>query len=209
MRFKFFTDPEDSNYVRLEGGPNNALSFHKGSRSIEWRYTKDGDLFFSFDEVEHHIKDMSDIEFNGVPLSSAADFETQIKALFPGYAGGDGSNTIYSANGQINSDRTVDLNGNEINFYDVGGVQLFLDPHQNNIDIKTSASLYISMGNDANGIQLTANNDTKIWTKSSDNTIAYTAATHTFNGDTIISNLAGGGTTGLSIDNDGKIIRTP
>lgn len=38
----------------------------------------------------------------------------------------------------------------------------------------------------------------------------YQADTHNFaTGDMIITDLAGGGTTGLSIDNDGKIIRTP
>lgn len=41
------------------------------------------------------------------------------------------------------------------------------------------------------------------------NNITHTAGTHTFIGDLISSGLAGGGTTGLSIDNDGKIIRTP
>jgi len=41
-------------------------------------------------------------------------------------------------------------------------------------------------------------------------TTTHTSGTHTFaEGDIIISGLAGGGTTGLSIDNDGKIIRTP
>lgn len=41
-------------------------------------------------------------------------------------------------------------------------------------------------------------------------TIVHEAANgHTFVGDIIIDGLAGGGTTGLSIDNDGKIIRTP
>lgn len=41
-------------------------------------------------------------------------------------------------------------------------------------------------------------------------TITYEADTHNFaTGDVKITALAGGGTTGLSIDNDGKLIRTP
>lgn len=39
--------------------------------------------------------------------------------------------------------------------------------------------------------------------------IVITPISITNNKDTIISNLAGGGITGLSMDNDGKIIRTP
>lgn len=127
----------------------------------------------------------------------------------PGGGGGWGtSGTIATLTG----DGTVDLNNHSLtigfNIFDsktqglsrVGGKE----PDTLNIGMVYFAPLPSSV---TTNIEASFNDDQKLSqiTLFANNT----EAKMTFYGDMIVYSLVGGGTTGLSIDNDGKIIRTP
>lgn len=120
----------------------------------------------------------------------------------------------------ISEDTTVDLNGHEFEFTTPSDDPenphqlLYFDPDnfntylfsnygqaQGSLTMNSStddANLNLTVSNGANtvGIIMTANDG-------DGNTITYQSDTHTF------PIFAGGGTTGASIDDDGKLIRTP
>ena len=142
-----------------------------------------------------------------------------------------GGNTIYTGDGSLSGDRTVDLNEHSFQIIYDGFPWVLLDPANGTSD-------WYSINNDGAtrqqaGIEaVTATDGASIGmsavygileegepvvssivlatgTNGADPTINYTTGTHTFNGDVILADLAGGGTTGASIDDTGKIIRTP
>lgn len=146
--------------------------------------------------------------------------------------GGSGIDTVLAIGQVLTADREIELDGHEFEILnddhpwwyakpETGEhyLQSFFNQNDGNnaviglvtgTDVAT-VNIYSSFndGTKDASIILTSNPTQGLIAIEADDAITYTADTHTFNGDTIIADLAGGGTTGLSIDNDGKIIRTP
>ena len=78
----------DGSYVNISGVANTHARLHNSSQAIEWFYDGSGDLVFSIDDVPYLVKDMSEVIIDGVTLTDPSEFETNIKLIFPGYAGG-------------------------------------------------------------------------------------------------------------------------
>lgn len=78
----------DGSYVNISGVDNTHARLHNSSQAIEWFYDGSGDLVFSIDDVPYLVKDMSEVIIDGVTLTDPSEFETNIKLIFPGYAGG-------------------------------------------------------------------------------------------------------------------------
>jgi len=82
----------DGDYVNFNGG-GNLWRLHKNSRCVSWRWDQTGDLFFAVEDQEYIVKaeNIGQVVVGGVTLTEAADFETNIKIVFPGLAGGGSS----------------------------------------------------------------------------------------------------------------------
>ena len=78
----------DGSYVNISGVANTHARLHNSSQAIEWFYDGSGDLVFSIDDAPYLVKDMSEVIIDGVTLTDPSEFETNIKLIFPGYAGG-------------------------------------------------------------------------------------------------------------------------
>ena len=78
----------DGSFVNISGVANTHSRLHNSSQAIEWFYDGSGDLVFSIDDVPYLVKDMSEVIIDGVTLTDPSEFETNIKLIFPGYAGG-------------------------------------------------------------------------------------------------------------------------
>jgi len=79
----------DGDYVNFNGG-GNLWRLHKNSRCVAWHWDETGDLFFDVYDQCYVVKaaNIGTVTIGGVALSTAADFETNIKIVFPGLAGG-------------------------------------------------------------------------------------------------------------------------
>jgi hypothetical protein len=79
----------DGNYVNFNGG-GGLWRLHKNSDCIKYRWDETGDLFFTVEDQEYQVKSggISSCVVGGVALSTASDFETRIKVVFPNLAGG-------------------------------------------------------------------------------------------------------------------------
>jgi len=88
--FKFIVD---GNYVNFLKGGFLARRLHNSSRAIAWDYDDTSPLRINFWVAGQYLGNIniSEIEIDGVTCSALADFETNIKIIFPGYAGGGGS----------------------------------------------------------------------------------------------------------------------
>ena len=78
----------DGRFVNISGVANTHARLHNSSQAIEWFYDGSGDLVFSIDDAPYLVKDMSEVIIDGVTLTDPSEFETNIKLIFPGYAGG-------------------------------------------------------------------------------------------------------------------------
>jgi hypothetical protein len=98
MRWSFRTNGNFRDFVHTDetslAVESIIFSLHYTSRPISWSLLEDiNRISFSIDEVEYQNILITDIDFDGVVMDSNDDFETGIKAMFPGYrnvSGGDG-----------------------------------------------------------------------------------------------------------------------
>jgi len=143
-----------------------------------------------------------------------------------------GGTTIYTGDGSLSGPREIDLDGNTLEIlHDFGGSigeQYFIqiDPINGSTKIQ-GFNAGTEFGNAGQGYFTSSGTQGQFLLEAYFNgestvagivgtadvggsTIRYDATTHTFSrGDVILADLAGGGTTGASIDDTGKIIRTP
>lgn len=84
-------------YIEIEGVSNRHDRLHNSSQCITWRYDDSGDFYFLIDGEPYRTEDVTLIEFDGVALTVAADFKTQIELMFTGLAGGGSSYLVYTA----------------------------------------------------------------------------------------------------------------
>ena len=64
-------------------------SLHNTSRSVYWSLTEDESVItFIVDGSRFENVSITEIDFNGTPMDSQDDFETEITELFPGLQGG-------------------------------------------------------------------------------------------------------------------------
>lgn len=92
-----YTFTTRGNFVEIEGVSNSHDYLHNSSKCITWRYDNTNDFYFLIDAIPYHTNDVTEIEFDGVPLTVAADFKTQIELMFPGLAGGGGSSYLVAS----------------------------------------------------------------------------------------------------------------
>lgn len=97
----------DGNYVNFNGG-GNLWRLHKDSSCITWHWDESGDLFFDVYDQAYNVKsaNIGDVVIDGVPLSTASDFPTAIRAVFTGLSSGSSGSsylieTIILNNAQI------------------------------------------------------------------------------------------------------------
>ncbi len=81
--------------------------------AFEVSYDSEGKLYMQFGAMTFQNPDPADFVIDGSPVTDAADFISKLNALF---TGGGGGVTIYTGDGSLSGDRTVDLNGHEIKF---------------------------------------------------------------------------------------------
>ena len=79
----------DGNYVNFNGG-GNLWRLHKDSNCVAWHWDESGDLFFDVYDQAYSVKAgrIADVVIDGVPLTTASDFATAIRAAFTGLGGG-------------------------------------------------------------------------------------------------------------------------
>ena len=152
-------------------------------------------------------------------------FHDMVDNITAGQGGVPGIDDVLAVGQTLTENRTVNLNNNDVVFSHIYGE----DPEQLLWLLPSgfSAKLMGTDGDARSHIQLIGDlatvvtvqirsddgtsNESEIVLNGRNSTAQYQAANgHEFaSGDIKITALAGGGTTGLSIDNDGKIIRTP
>jgi hypothetical protein len=100
MTYSFRTNGDVINLIHTDNTSlqveNTVASFHNTSTAISWSLPEDENrISFFINTIEFLNILITEIDFDGTPMDSQDDFETQITAMFPGLApgtpGGDGS----------------------------------------------------------------------------------------------------------------------
>lgn len=156
----FEIDPANSNYVNFNGG-GGLWRLHKNSVCISWRYDESGDLFFAVYDQYYTVKaaDIGGVVVGGVTLTQAADFETNIKIVFPGLdnSGGGGGSSYLSAEYTLDNDEIIGLRTTPVDIVPAQGSGKIILAFLAYIVTDFSAGVY---GNRVNAsIQLGGNED--------------------------------------------------
>lgn len=97
-----------------------------------------------------------------------------------GGGSGGGLANFYLKDSSFSSDRTADLNGHVLQFFDATNLSLTIDPNNGSVDMVTPLSKSINVSDAADLVQMRYDGSTKIALTA--NTATYTADTHNFIG---------------------------
>lgn len=226
-KYRFVTDGD---FVNFYDDDSLVLRLHNSSRHVQWNFKDDTGVYFNIDELRYQIE-LSTISFNGAGISEKPQFATNMIALFPNLAASEGGGTtpgiddVLGENQPLAANRIINVNGKTLT-YEVEGGNIIFRSNTNLVDVDFSdinSSITVKMFDPAIGLAIAPHSvvlqsDGRLGlgddegavngTRAVFNVPAQTITLNAING-TILEALAGGGTTGLSIDDNGKIIRTP
>jgi len=84
------------------------ITLHNTSKCIDWKLPEDTTLIsFTIDELQYENIPISGIQFDGVTMTTQADFETGIVAMFPGLTSGGGGSSYLSYVALLNQDNQI------------------------------------------------------------------------------------------------------
>jgi hypothetical protein len=156
--------------------------------AFECSYDSDGKLYLQFGLMRFENPDPTDFTINGVAVTDAADFISKLDALFTGGGGA----TIYTGDGSLSGDRTVDLNGHDLTISDLSGnFKLYMASAEKNIylqsspdgDIISALTLNSDLAGDVDFLLYASDNshnNVRITGNAKTSGIEYAADTHTF-----------------------------